>query len=260
MGQKMSNAPVYFTVAQVRFNPILNLDEFLPNIQDKMRTSGFPDFKQEIIQRIGIPFGANEPGQSAALAARYNVFGDMVGTTGFVLDNNALTLQTTAYETFESFSKLLLTGLGIVHKAIELNFIERVGLRYLDAVLPKENESVSDYLTPEVMGLSQKLTGQTLRAVSETVTTNRVGKLISRVIIQNGHVGLPPEMAALAPRIDPRFTALEGWYAIIDTDAFREQREAFNLEKLETTLVTLHEEIEKSFNATVTPHALATWA
>jgi uncharacterized protein (TIGR04255 family) len=64
----------------------------------------------------------------------------------------------------------------------------------------------------------------------------------------------------LAPRIDPRFTVHDGRHAIIDTDAYREQREVFNLEKLETTLVALHEEIEKSFNATVTPHARANWA
>ena len=39
MGKKLANAPVYYTVAQVQFNPILNLDSFLPAIQAKMRAT-----------------------------------------------------------------------------------------------------------------------------------------------------------------------------------------------------------------------------
>lgn len=263
MGQKMNNAPVYFTVAQVLFNPILNLEGYLPTIQDRMRAAHFPDFKREVFQQLVVPFGAGEAGQaptpSFVQQARC-IFGDIEGTTGFVLGNNALAIQTTAYETFEAFSKAFLHGLSIVHDELRLDFIERVGLRYLDAVLPHAGESLADYLAPEVLGLSAKLSGQLSHSVSETVTLNAVGQLISRVIIQDGHVGLPHEMATLAPRLDPRFTEPSGRHAIIDTDAFRQQREAFNLDNLESKLAALHREILSSFEATVTPHALATWA
>lgn len=263
MGKRMSNAPVYFTVAQVRFNPVLNLEGYLPTIQDRMRAARFPDFKRQVFQQLIVPFSAGDGGQiptPSFLPQARCVFGDIEGTSEFVLENNALALQTTAYETFETFSKVLLEGLGIVHEALRLDFTERVGLRYLDAVLPRASESLSDYLTPEVLGLSQKINGQMLHSVSETVAMNAVGQLISRVIIQDGHVGLPPELMALAPRLAPRFTQPNGRHAIIDTDAFHEQREAFSLEKLESRLVALHDEILKSFEATATPHALAVWA
>ena len=39
MGTPLKNPPVYFTVAQVRFNPILKLAEFLPAIQRHSGTS-----------------------------------------------------------------------------------------------------------------------------------------------------------------------------------------------------------------------------
>lgn len=263
MGEKMSNAPVYFTVAQVRFNPVLNLEGYLPAIQDRMRTTHFPDFERQIFQQLIVPFGASEGGQvptPSFLAQARCIFGNIEGTSRFVLENNSLAFQATAYETFESFLKMLLDGLGIVHEALRLDFTERVGLRYLDAVLPKADETLSDYLTPEVLGLSEKLTGQLSHSLSETVSINAVGHMISRVIIRDGHVGLPVELMALAPKLDPRFTQPDGRHAIIDTDAFHEQREAFSLEKLESRLLALHDEIDKSFRATVTPHALAFWA
>lgn len=259
----MTNAPVYFTVAQVRFNPVLNLESYLSSIQDRMRIAHFPDFNRQVSQQLVMSFGGDDAGKPPTPLFQPQarcIFGNIEGTTSFVLENNALALQTTAYETFETFSKMLLQGLKIIHEALHLDFIERVGLRYLDAVLPKENETLSDYLMPELLGLSHKLDSRLLHSISETVTMNTAVKLVSRVIIQDGHVGLPQDLASLAPMLDPRFTEPEGRHGIIDTDAFRELREAFKLDGLESVLVVLHEEILRSFKATVTPHALKTWA
>lgn len=265
MSKKMSNAPVYFTVAQIRFNPVLNMEGYIAAIQDKMRKSHFSDFKRETVQQLTIPFASpSESGQAVTpsfVPRARSVFGDIKGTTEFVLENNSLALQTTAYDTFESFSKTLLDGLEIVHGAIQLDFTQRVGLRYLDAVLPHEGGSLSDYLTPEVLGLALKLQQTTLsHSFSETVTMSSKGKLVSRVVIQDGPVGLPPELTTMAPRIDSRFTQFKGLHAIIDTDAFTEQREAFNVSELGECLVALHGEIQKSFELTVTPTALKRWA
>ena len=58
MGKKMKNAPVYFTVAQVRFNPVLNMEGYLPTIQERMRATNFPDFKRETIQQLILSFAS----------------------------------------------------------------------------------------------------------------------------------------------------------------------------------------------------------
>ena len=263
MGKKMSNAPVYFTVVQVRFNPVLNMEGYLATIQGKMREAHFPDFKRAVIQQLIVPFASSGdarqvPTPSFVPQARC-VFGNIDGTSEFVLENNALALQTTAYDTFEVFSSMLLNGLGIVHDVVRLDFTERIGLRYLDAVLPKTGESLNDYLTSEVLGLSNKLMGIKSQSLSETITMNTIGQMVSRVIIRDGHIGLPPELIFLAQPIDKRFTQQEGRHSIIDTDAFVEKREAFSLDKLEATLQSLHDEILRSFRATVTPYALKSW-
>lgn len=263
MGKKMNSAPVYYTVAQVQFNPILNLDSYLPAIQSQMRDANFPDYKREVFQQLILPFGAGDAGQSAAptLASqsRYT-FGDMAGETSFLLESNGLSVQTTAYDTYEIFSATLLKGLGIVHEALRLNFIERIGLRYLDAIQPvNDNESLDKYLVPEVLGLSGKIDGELVQSVSETSSMTKAGHLIARIIVRNGQIGLPVELSTLVPKIAPRFTQRDGLHAILDTDASYAVRETFDLSKIENRLSELHEEIKKSFSATVTPHALAVW-
>lgn len=264
MGKKLNNAPVYYTVAQVQFNPVLDLDAYIPAIQAKMREKHFPDFKQDVVQRLVLPFGTVEPGQLAAPTvtpqSRYQ-FGDITGSARFVLETNALSFQTTGYETFEAFSGTLLAGLSVVHDALRLDFIERIGLRYLDAVQPSgERESLRDFLVPEVLGLSMREGVQHQHSVSETIVATPAGQLVSRVLIRHGQVGLPLELTALAPKIDLRFTQWAGLHAIIDTDASTTQREAFDLGNVEAQLKALHDEIDKCFKAIVTKHALAAWA
>jgi uncharacterized protein (TIGR04255 family) len=262
MATKMKNAPVYLTVAQVRFNTVLNMEGYLSTIQERMRSTRFPDFKRESIHQLILPFTSapteNQlPAPSFIPQARCR-FGNIEGTTEFILENNAIALQTTAYDTHETFFKILLDGLTIVHEAMRLDFTERIGLRYFDAVLPKSGEKLSDYLTPEVLGLSTKLTDQLVHSYSETVT-NTSGKLVSRIIIQHGRVGLPPDVAPYAPKLNERFIGPEGIHATLDTDAFYDQREAFDLEKVGSKLIELHSEIRKSFTATITPFAHKAW-
>lgn len=263
MGKKMENAPVYFTVVQIRFNPILNMEGYLPAIQERMRVVRFPDFKRETIQHLIIPFTspveAGQPPNPSFVPRARCIFGNIDRTTEFVLEHNSLALQTTEYDTSETFFKMMLDGLSIIHDILQLDFTERVGLRYFDAVLPQSNESLSDYLIPEVLGLCDKLEGTLAHSVSETVIMNPIGQLVYRVIIQDGRVGLPPEIVTLAPRINPRFTKPEGRHAIIDADAFCEQREAFSLDKLSSKLIDLHAEIRKAFTSTVTAFAIKAW-
>ena len=57
-------------------------------------------------------------------------------TAGFVLDQAALSFQTTAYDVFESFSAAFLAGLRTVHEVVDLSYTERLGVRYLTPCFP----------------------------------------------------------------------------------------------------------------------------
>ena len=264
MGTKLSSAPLYYTVAQVQFNPVLDLDGYIPAIQSKMRETHFSDYKKEVVQRLVFPFGNAEQDQMAAPTvasqSRY-LFGDIDGRSSFMLETNTLSFQTTRYDNFETFSETLLGGLRILHNALGLDFVERIGLRYLNAIQPsKDGETLRDFLVPEVLGHSLRGQGQLQHSVSETCVLTASGQLVSRVLIRDDHIGLPMELGGLAPTIDPRFTQRKSLHAIVDTDASTTHREVFELAKVGARLSALHDDIDKSFHATVTDHARDSWA
>ena len=76
-------------------------------------------------------------------------------TEGFILDQDSITFHTTHYKTHREFIESALLGLETVHKVVTLDFVSRIGMRYLDAVIPREGESVEQYLMPGLHGLSR---------------------------------------------------------------------------------------------------------
>jgi uncharacterized protein (TIGR04255 family) len=259
---KLKRAPVYFTVAQIQFNPIEEMGNYLNTIQPAFRLLGFPDFRPQAVQRFVFPFSAAEGGNavppSIASQSRYT-FGDIDGTESFILETNSLAFQTTSYDVFATFSGKFLDGLKIINSAIELNFVERIGIRYLDAVQPTQNETLGSYLVREVLGLSGKLSGLPVHSESVTVMNDDAGQLLSRVIIASGKIGFPMDIAATAPKISSRFTEAEGLHAILDTDSSYAQRFVFGIEEVAKRLNALKLKITQSFDATVTARAKEIW-
>lgn len=266
MGKKMKHAPVYYTIAQVRHNPVLRLATYAPEIQDSMRKAGYPDYrpgKSLVINLMQQPTdGSLQPQGPVAETVERHTFLNRDGTRGFIVEQNALSFQTTDYDTFETFSKQFFAGLEIVHQCISLDYSERIGIRYLDAVVPAGGESeLKDYLAPGVLGLAGRLPKDVPigLSLSETHIPVQGANLLSRTIIQNGPLGFPMDLAPQGLQVSQRFKEVSGVHAIIDTDASQEGREAFDLGRLRERLDMLHTKIRMAFDASVTEYALKMW-
>ena len=61
MGKKMSRAPIYYALAQVRFNAVLALDQYVPTIQDDFRKVGFTDYQKVFLATINL--ASTDPAQ-----------------------------------------------------------------------------------------------------------------------------------------------------------------------------------------------------
>ena len=159
--QKMKNAPVYYVLAQARHNPILQLDPYLPEIQDRMRKSGYPDHQASATFTVELGFSAGD-GQPDAKqlvpkAVARHLFLSADRSKGFIFEAGALSLQTMEYETFSPFLEEFMAGFAIVHDVIKLDYTERIGIRYLDAVVPAGGpDDLPRYLIPGVFGLADK--------------------------------------------------------------------------------------------------------
>jgi uncharacterized protein (TIGR04255 family) len=262
MPRKMTHAPVYFTIMQARFNPILALDSYAPQIQEQLRKHGFPDVEKGVLATLNLnlssPTEGSAPQVPVSQAARYT-FSNMNRTAGFILDQGALTFQTTEYDIFKSFSDEFLKGLQAVHDAVELSFTDRIGFRYLDAIFPRVGETLADYLQSYVLGLAGHFNDDVIHSFTETNIRAGNINVLARVVIQEGQVGFPPDLAPNILNIAERFRTMNGKHAILDTDGSLSQREPFNIDRIGTHLQSIHDEIEKAFRATVTPTAIKSW-
>jgi len=265
---KMGNPPLYYVVAQVRFNAVLTLDQYVPSIQDSFRKAGFPDFQKRFIAALNFNFaGSLSPDQPvsavAAPLAQY-AFTDESGRAGFVLEHAALAYQTTCYDTFEPFLQEMMRGLEVVHKNAELSFVERIGIRFLDAVLPGPGEKLEQYLSERVLGLVGKFENrQLVQSICETRTLSDKADLTSRAVIWNqaetGSVAQPPDLGISFVKIQDKFSEVRGVYGIIDTDSSYSKREKFDLREIEKVFVSLHSALRMSFDLMVTPYARKMW-
>lgn len=262
MARKLTHAPVYFAIMQARFNPILALDSYAPQIQERLRKHGFPDLQKGVLATLNLslatPTEGSAPQAPVAQTARY-IFCNMDRTAGLILDQNALSFQTTEYDVFEKFSGEFRQGLQAVHDAVDLSYTDRIGFRYLDAVFPKAKKSLGDYLNTSVLGLAEQFQQTVVHSFSETSLRSADINVVARVIIQDGQVGFPPDLLPNILRVAERFQVLRGHHAILDTDGSFEGRESFSLDRICDHLRSIHDEIAKAFRATVTSNALKAW-
>ncbi|MEQ9107798.1 MAG: TIGR04255 family protein [Limnobacter sp.] len=261
MSAPLKTPPVFFTLCQVRFNKLLTLADYLPKIQEAFRKAGYPAYSVNymvVFQMIAGQSG-NPENQPVPVTQETYHFGNLKKTHSFVLDAQKLTLQSTMYGCFEDFSSEFMKGMTILNDILDLSFFERIGLRYLDRVIPKYNDSIAQYLVDQVQGVLPVLKGEGIFTYAESMIQKDGVKLCARVLTQNGELAFPPDIQPVDMAIEPRFVAYRGISAVLDNDGFIEQREEFYLPAIETHLVKIHEVISQAFKATVTQYALEVW-
>ena len=262
MGAKLKYAPVYFCIGQIQHNPLLSLESYLPTIQERMRKAGYPGYKRS----VQVAFKLNNAESSVpAPSERVDLYGfsNVPDTAGFVMTSNALSFQTTDYYNYEKFWSELKAGLEVVHESVGgLSFVDRLGIRYLDAVVPKDGEALSDYLAPHLLGLPACVPEASFAySFSEALLVADGGsRVTSRTIIQNGEIGFPPDLQPLGLKVSESLSVAQGEHAIIDTDASISERQPFDMSTIETHLDRLHSLASDCFKASITPHATGAWS
>lgn len=79
------------------------------------------------------------------------VFADKKARTQVVFRASSVALETSSYQTFESFLDRLLVITSIAQTVIDSDFFTRVGLRYINA-LPYGQGAIGDWVNPQLVG------------------------------------------------------------------------------------------------------------
>lgn len=262
----MPNAPVYYALAQAQFNPVAAMSKYVDEIQDRLRRQGYPLFEPQQVTHLVVP--SPNQAQQAEPQITHTVSwlitrGDR--TAGFILAPSAVTYHTTHYETHDEFIPELLRGLAAVYEVASLDYVSRLGLRYLNAVLPRRDESVEQYLVAGLHGIEFNAT-QRYRLTESVFGTDtgplvQTGTLVTRVYRVIAPLGFPPDMQPNGLMINPKFEVTElRAHAVIDTDHFVEGRMPIEMDDLGKQVLSLHATIKSVFGATTTDHARDAWA
>ncbi|NJN38438.1 MAG: TIGR04255 family protein [Acaryochloridaceae cyanobacterium CSU_3_4] len=251
---------MFYTLAQVQFNPIAQMSDYVAPLQERLRRSGFPDFQTEsqfalTIRRLDELQPDVQPQQNIRWS-----FTNTQRTEGYLLLANALVFHTTAYDTFADFLQKTISGLKLVHEIVELAYVERIGLRYLDAIVPMDDDTLQQYLNPSLLGLSINLEGHLGHSFTETVTIFENGTLVARAVINDGGLAVSPDLLPLKLELQPRFAAINGRNAVLDNDYFVTDRSDFDPGAIKNQLLAAHDIIANSFQVSVTDYARQRWA
>jgi uncharacterized protein (TIGR04255 family) len=260
MSAKLSNAPVFYTIAQVRFNAVLNMSAYIPDIQASLR-SAYPDFsydKSKAIQVVNVGDPEKLPEVRTLETDRWH-FKNVQETSGYIVRNDSITFHTTAYESSNHLLTELVSGLSAVNGKVSLAYIEGVGLRTLDAIVPSDKHVLADYLHSGLLGIYSELEGELRHSISETLMNGVYGQLNSKIAFINGPVGIPYDLSPLAVKVGERVQGNLGKHAILDNDCSQRSRFPFDPDEVLRRLRIVKAGASQVFYKSVTPFALESW-
>ena len=251
--------PVFYFLIQVRFNRVTQMQQHVPAFQEALRRDGFADFSEEAQVEIAWQHGGD--GQQAVQETHRKrwLFSDMDRKAGFVLLEDALVFHTTAFTCFSECKALVLKALAKLDAELDLNFVQRVGMRYLDQVAVENLQGLNTLLHPGLLGLTGDVSGELRHAYSETVSVVDGLTLVLKSFVSPGGFMLPPDLQGNALVFPKELVQNASPQVVMDSDCYVEKRFAFEMDAISEHLDRLHEQLLSLFERVTTPQARQLW-
>ena len=251
---RLSRAPVVYVLAQIRFSAVLKMAEYIPAIQEELR-SHYPRYgeQQTATLQIGGQGFATPP-----VTSRWS-FEDKAQQCGFIIDQSSLVFHTSNYVDFPHFRDRLLEGVASVQNIIDTPLIERIGLRYIDLIAPTDDEPIERYIKSELAGFSLATLGLDNEVNQQLVNAKtNAGQLWVRFTKAKHASPLPPDLGSVSLQLK-QVPSSDKESAIMDTDHFAEKSMDFDLTQLTQVIDALQAPIGDVFKAAITEHAVEQW-
>lgn len=258
----MSKQPLVLVLAQVRFSRVARMADYADQVQEILRREGFPIDRSGVTRQVEI---APDRARDATIP-RWE-FRSRDERTSVILLQDSLVVQTTAYTRFEKFLNHLALAIRSVFSVTELDqhgVVERLGLRYVDRVIPAQDRSHESYLRPGLHGIagSRFVEGSRrlhLQFMGRTDVGGLPGTLLVRIAQDDQGLPLPPDLLGTAP--EPQPTPDPGkLVTLIDMDHFVGGRFDPDVEWILEKSHRLHDDLVETFHEDViTPEAVEEW-
>jgi uncharacterized protein (TIGR04255 family) len=254
---QLSNPPLLLVIAQVRFSPVLQMAKFIPEIQELLRTQGFPKFRPAQQQNLQIgPPGTLPADQSPTLLWE---FLDRDDRKSLVVETGSVAFVATDYSVFESFRDGLEIALSAISEVAKPSLRERIGLRYVNLVVPRPGKQISDYIGAELLGMSPaQLSVKPVNYGSVMLSQSEVGTFVFRCTCPTQGPTIPPDVRLLGLKTDKPLS-LDSEFCVLDFDHFTQRTKDFDVLAMLTDFDQLHDLLDRSFRLAVKKEALQEW-
>ena len=238
------------------------MGEYIGAIQEDFRRHGFPIERSGKVQE----FLLTASGIQTQEMARWE-YRSKDEQWSVLVHQDSMVMQTTAYDRFEDFAEKLQRALDTVLTKTEhdkLGVIQRIGLRYVNVIRPREGEDHRTYLREGFHGIPDAVfVPGTNRLHIESVGSTTAGpdgaKMIVRISQNDEGRELPPDLGISPPKFVKQAQAGET-VTLLDLDHFVEGTFEPNPKWVIEQAYDLHDHIIETFHEhVVTPAAIEVW-
>lgn len=260
--RELAASPLILVLAQVRFSQILSMDTHVPAIQDRLRKLGYVRYQPSTMTELHLDADAMTLRKDQR--PRWD-FLDRDRRNGVVLADSFVVLHTNQYSTYEAFLPNFIDVLKVLHEIAQPALTVRVGLRYVDVIRPRKGEEIKDYLNAGLLAfdLGTSLPTDMIQRTSsrvESVAETKTGTLSVRSTVRSDGQYLPPDLAPPVLTYDDYIAPSPGeTIGVLDIDHASILEFDFDVERLESVLIDLHDAAGLAFRAAATPFARTAW-
>jgi len=258
----LSQQPLVLVLCQVKFSPVRQMADYIPAIQEEFRRHGYPLETAGKIQQLNItPAGMQTTEQERW---EYRTKDEQ---WSILVMQDAVVVQTTGYEKFEDYAKHLERAVGTVLRITEhenLGVVQRIGLRYVDLIRPREGEDYRYYLRPGLHGVQDDVFNPGthrlhIESAGSTMVGDEDGMMVVRIVQNSEGFDLPPDLLGSAPKFTSRAKA-EELATLVDMDHFIAGKFEPSVDWIIETVYRLHDHLVEAFHEhVITTEAVEVW-
>lgn len=232
------------------------IEDRIPSFQESMRKHGYPRLVPRTIETI--VRGPDSQTIHKESKKQWE-FIDKDKRASVLVDAESISYQVTRYDVFEAFMEAMSTILGIFEGQVEPTLTQRIGLRYVDLVVPEAGKEIQAYFNDSLRGftIDHDISRQAFFAES-VLKTGSNSTFVHRYVEASSGFGFPPDLlpSNLQFRRDPK---VNGPFGLLDLDHFLVADEDFSMERIQSVFSDLHEYQTLAFKRSVTEEALNEW-
>ena len=192
----LKRAPLVYTVAMVEYAPVPKIEDYINDIMESLRRD-YPDIGEYFTQSWEVNFKETGSIETHEKRNKNWKLNNVDRSWGVSINENCVILQTTNYTHFDEFSKKLTKILEIICRIARIEYIKKIGIRYIDNIfateqLPLAQQVKDTFLSPDI---SNKFSPTHSRM--EHAYDSEEGVLYLRCFSLKNHPGVPQDLMPL---------------------------------------------------------------